>query len=156
MTDVLPAARYFSLFFFKRPKTEHHVYFFIYIYECLSMNTITNEIASAETISGTTAPYVPSSISSATARREGSISSISSATRDTARTCSIWPEGDDTTTSSTWFLAPASSKSHTVSPVWNYFAYFDLGRHPGIALTSAFRQRSTTVNTTLPHRSLII
>ncbi len=62
------------------------------------MNMITNEIASAETISGTTAPYVPSSISSATARRESSISSISSATRDTAG-------------------APASSKSHTVSPV---------------------------------------
>jgi hypothetical protein len=111
-TDVLPAARYFSLFFFKRPKTKHHVYFFIYIYQCLSMNTITNEITSAETISGTTAPYVPSSILSATARRESSISSISSATRDTARTCSLWPEGDDTTTSSTWFLAPASSKKY--------------------------------------------
>jgi hypothetical protein len=35
--------------------------------------------------------------------------------------------------SPTWYIAPAaSSKSHTVSPVWNYFGYFDVGRHPGM------------------------
>jgi hypothetical protein len=39
---------------------------------------------------------------------------------------------DDGTLSSIWFLASASSKSHTVSPVWKYFAYFDLGHHPGM------------------------
>jgi len=33
---------------------------------------------------------------------------------------------------STWFIVPASSKSHTVSPVWKYFAYFDVGYHPGM------------------------
>jgi hypothetical protein len=33
---------------------------------------------------------------------------------------------------STWFIVPASSKSHTVSPVWKYFAYFDVGHHPGM------------------------
>jgi hypothetical protein len=37
---------------------------------------------------------------------------------------------DDGTLSSTWFLASASSKSHTGSPVWKCFACFDLGCHP--------------------------
>jgi hypothetical protein len=41
-------------------------------------------------------------------------------------------EIDETVPSSTWFIAPASSKSHTVSPVWKYFAYFDVGHHPGM------------------------
>jgi hypothetical protein len=41
-------------------------------------------------------------------------------------------ETDNTVHSSTWYIASASSKSHTVYPVRKYFAYFDVKHHPGM------------------------
>jgi hypothetical protein len=67
--------------------------------------------------SSTSSTAIASTTTSSTASSSGPIISL---------------EIDETVPSSTWFIAPASSKSHTVSPVWKYFAYFDVGHHPGM------------------------
>jgi len=83
------------------------------------MNTNTNEV---------TSPSI-STISSSTAG--GSRASFSS--QSTTGIVNLEEDDDGTVASSPWFVASASSsKSHTVSPVWNYFAYFDAGHHPGM------------------------
>jgi len=83
------------------------------------MNTNTNEV---------TSPSI-STISSSTAG--GSRASFLS--QSTTGIVNLEEDDDGTVASSPWFVASASSsKSHTVSPVWNYFAYFDAGHHPGM------------------------